>query len=82
MDQKILFKEARIKVSAGQHADASSVRNPQDTMYSWGRNQSDITGSNQNALNKLKRKSYFPCLSQLMNSSLPKNNRYILYKTH
>ena len=75
VDQQISFKEGRIIVSAGQRADASTVRNSQDTMYSGGRNLSDITGSNQNALNKLKSKSNFP-LSQLMNSSLPNNNRY------
>ena len=60
----------------GQRPDGSTVRNSQDTMYSGGRNLSDITGSNQNALNKSKRKSNFHSLSQLMNSSLPNNNRY------
>ena len=76
VDQKLSFKEARIKVSAGQRADASTARNSQDTMYSGGKNLSDITGSNQNSLNKLKSKSCFFSLSQLMNSSLPNNNRY------
>ena len=45
-------------------------------MYSGGRNLSDITGFNQNALTKSKKKSNFCFLSQLMNSSLPNNNRY------
>ena len=81
MDQKISFKEARIKVSAGQHADGSTVRNSHNTMYSGGRNLSDITGSNQNALNKLKRKPNFLSLSQLMSFSLP-NNNIVLYKAH
>ena len=84
MDQEISFKEARIKVSAGQCSDVITVRNYQDTMYSGGRNLSDITGSNQNALNKLKSRSNFLSLSQLMNSSLPNNNRYshLIYKAH
>ena len=74
--QKLSFKEARINVSAGQRADASTARNSQDTMYSGGKNLSDIAGSNKNSLTKLKRKSCFLSLSQLMNSSLPNNNRY------
>ena len=43
VDQKISFKEAWIKVSDGQSADGSTVRNSQDTMYSGDRNLSDIT---------------------------------------